>query len=853
MSDTNWQKGNPPGSVEIPLAGFSVNAFEYKVNCGNSIIVDSASGTATITGQGLNRFTHRARDGATGTWTDWVDEVVRIDSGDPVNATPFISSDWSKGPGFFSVIVSDDISPTHAEWRVNGGSWNASNTAIVDGTGRHTLDTAAIDSAGNETRIAFSVKIDNDAPVDTTETAPAGWQPRAVDLKVDGTDADSGVDHVEWQIDALAPGSGPDGTIVSIGTQGKHQFRTRVVDEVGNVSEWRTQDVWINIYGPIDTTNVATTWYTDATVDVDITGIDNVGRNLARIEWLLDGHPGGDVSYPADSGVPVRIEGDGVHELKVRMTDVDNRVLDWHTHLVKIDTVNPIDLTTTASGWLPYSLNVNVHGADAHSAIQRVEWRLDGGNVESATSAHHDVTVAGEGTRNLETRVIDNAGKASAWVSRTIKLDASPPTNLTPVAPTGWLNTKYLVTLDGADALSGVATVSRKLRLEGGPETEDSGAAGGVRVEIDQDGTHTLSTRVGDLAENTSAWRTEVIRIDRVDPRDATVYPSSAVNNRHVITFDPQDDRSGVATVEWKLDGEAVTHTTSSATITGAGNHTLSVRVKDNARNWSACGRPHHHGRPPPDKTAPADNTEIPTDWLTGDYTVTLAAQDDIDGVGVDFVEWRLDGGLIKKNQPGYKFTVEGDGTHRVDTRVSDKKGNRTGWKTQWVKIDNTQPTDASAIAGNWANSRTITFAADDTGSGVSYITYDISGPSPASGRIDASSGTVTLATDGVYTITYDIYDVVGQLTTRSLTFKVDTVNPKNTSAHAPEQWHRSTLALPLSGTDTLSGVDRAEWRWTAARPRPAPRRRSIARARIFSRRGSSTRRVTPERGIRKP
>ena len=67
------------------------------------------------------------------------------------------------------------------------------------------------------------------------------------------------------------------------------------------------------------------------------------------------------------------------------------------------------------------------------------------------------MTVAGDGIHKLETRVIDNAGKASAWVLRTIKLDASAPTNRTPIAPTGWRNADYLVTLDGADALSGVA------------------------------------------------------------------------------------------------------------------------------------------------------------------------------------------------------------------------------------------------------------------------------------------------------------------------------------------------------------------------------------------------------------
>ena len=34
MSDSAWQVGTPAGTVDIPLAGSNVDAFEYKVNCG---------------------------------------------------------------------------------------------------------------------------------------------------------------------------------------------------------------------------------------------------------------------------------------------------------------------------------------------------------------------------------------------------------------------------------------------------------------------------------------------------------------------------------------------------------------------------------------------------------------------------------------------------------------------------------------------------------------------------------------------------------------------------------------------------------------------------------------------------
>ena len=746
VSNTDWQKGNPLGSIKVPLVGTDVDAFEYSVDCGAPVVVNAASSSATITGEGELRFRHRARvkadavsDG--GLWTDWVEETVRIDSGRPANETPIITSEWRPGPAQFPVRATDTTSPAHVKWRVDEGSWNTTSTAIVDGTGVHTLDTAAVDSAGNESQMPFTVSIDNEAPVDRTQQAPVDFQSQAVDLTVDGADAHSGVKYVEWQIDAQTPHSGPDGTIVRIDAHGKHTFQTRAVDKVGNKSAWRSQNVWIQ--SPTDLTKVSTGWYTTPTVKVDIVGTDSTNRQLKRIQWRLDDQPEQDVSNPVNNTVPVTVSGDRDHELAVRMTDADDNVLEWHSHRVKIDTVHPTDLTKVADGWLPQdSLTVDVHGSDATSKIGSVEWRIDDGNDNSAPGDHHDVTVAGEGIHTLETRVIDNAGKESAWVPRTIKLDPSAPTNLTPIAPTGWRNTPYSVTLDGSDALSDVASVSWKVKLEGLTESaERSGAAGAVTAAINQDGTHTLSTRVRDLAGIASAWRTEVIQIDRVLPTDATVYPSTPVNPRHVITFNPQDDRSGVAKVEWSLDG-ATASTDPSVTIKGTGAHTLSVSVTDNANNKTGWVDHTITVVLPPDKTAPTDKTSIPTNWLTDDYTVTLAAEDDIDGVGVDYVEWRLDGSAIKLGKAGDTFPVKGDGAHRVDTRVRDKNGNRTGWNTQTVRIDKTPPTDSSGIAGGWAKTRTISFKADDASSGVEYITYDITGPSPKSGTINASSGT---------------------------------------------------------------------------------------------------------------
>ena len=158
----------------------------------------------------------------------------------------------------------------------------------------HQLETAAVDAAGNRTERNDTVRVDNTLPVDTTIT-PVGWQNGPVNVTVTGTDADAGVDHVEWQLNAQPPGSGPEGTVVNIGIHGTHNFRTRIVDEVGNTTPWADHVVQVDIQGPADTTVIPSGWITDPSIDLDITADDNGASGIQRIQWRLDGQTTGDV------------------------------------------------------------------------------------------------------------------------------------------------------------------------------------------------------------------------------------------------------------------------------------------------------------------------------------------------------------------------------------------------------------------------------------------------------------------------------------------------------------------------------------------------------------------------------
>jgi hypothetical protein len=809
-----WQQGTPAGVVDVALTGTGVQGFEWKLNCGSATAVAGSSGTVPIVGDGSYRFTHRAQEVGTGIWTDWVDNWVLIDSTAPTNTTVAPSSAWRQGPVSVPVTFAADAgSPKHAEWRDgNSGPWTLSNSATIDGTGTHQLQTAAVDDAGNRTERTDVIKIDNTLPVDTTVSPAPGWHDAAVDVTVDGTDADSDVASVQWQLnsDPIVTGVTP-GDSVRISQEGKNDFKTRVLDKAGNLSVWKHHAVWVDIAGPSDTTVVPSGWLTAASTVVNVTA-EATGASITRLQWRLDGTTTGEV-LNADT-VPVTVSGDGDHKLEVRVTDSLGRILDWQTHRVKLDTLNPTDTTNVAAGWLPYdTLNVTVRGTDATSAIEHVEWQIDGGNVNTALGSSYDIVVSGQGPHTLATRVVDNAGLASGWKAQIIKLDSTVPTNTSPSAPVGWRNTPYSVVLNGTDSDSGVASVGWTLQLEGNLESaEHVGAPGAETVTISADGTHTLKTRVHDVAGNVSGYRTETIKIDKVAPTDSTVYPSAPVGNRHLITFAPSDDRSGAAGVEWRLDSPTVVQTAASVNIVGEGAHTLSVRVKDNAGNWSGWVDHSITVNLALDTTAPTDTTVVPSLWQTQAYTVSVTATDDVDGKGVDYVQWRYGSNPTGRGASGSTVQVTADGIHRFETRAVDKAGNISPWRSQNLKIDTVKPVDTTPIPAGWTNSRTLTLSATDATSGVTNLEYEIN----YSGSVlsVANGATVTLPADGEYTISHRALDAAGQSSGWvDDTYKVETVVPVNTSAAAPTGWV-STVSLPLTGTDAGgSTYDHGEWR----------------------------------------
>jgi Bacterial Ig-like domain len=641
-------------------------------------------------------------------------------------------------------------------------------------------------------------------PSNDTVATPGGWRTTPYVVTLAGSDAETAV-TMEYE-HGLNTGIVPSGTQVTISSQGQLDFRTRAVDGDAppNASTWRTEPLWIDMVDPTDASTATTTaaasgWHL-APTSFEVRAVD-ITSGVDHVEWSLDGG----ATQNGPNGTHVPLSANGPHLIRTRAVDVAGNVSDWTDHVIRVDAVAPADTTALPTGWRTASVDVTVKGTDAHSGVDEVAWVVDGGAPTTA-SPQGQFTISADGSHTVQTLVRDTAGNESGWAQHTVNIDTTAPTDLTD-APDDWVQAAH-VEVEATDAVSGVDRV--EWQIDGGPWLH--GPSGTV-VHFTTTGEFQLRTRARDVAGNVSAPQLESVQVDAAAPVNTTTQPAGQVSNPYQVAVTGTDDDAGVASVEWQIDNGSIVSGAPGdpATITGGGQHTLKTRVVDAAGNASAwrtdtitvnalLG----------DNVMPVDTTTGGSSlWRKTAVTVTVQATDA--GSGVDLIEYRIPGFISGETATTATFQVTQEGNNLLETRVTDKAGNRTTWRQQRVKLDLTDPADTIDIPEGWQGSNNFELAATDAqpGSGVDEILYTVNGGPELSGD---PGDPVTVGADGTYVIESRVIDNAGRssaFTTRTL--KVDTLDPVNTSAVPGAGWLDAPFEHPLSGTDLH--LDELQWR----------------------------------------
>jgi hypothetical protein len=198
---------------------------------------------------------------------------------------------------------------------------------------------------------------------------------------------------------------------------------------------------------------------------------------------------------------------------------------------------------------------------------------------------------------------------------------------------------------------------------------------------------HMFHYRASDKAGNQSTEGMEHFTVVSSDTTAPTVTASVAGTKdsdgnyvgKATVTVAAADDGSGVGKVEYKVDGGSWLVYTEPVALTAAGAHTVTYRATDKAGNVSTEGKSDFTIVAGGDTVSPAVSLvvsgNLDADWrYIENATVTLTAEDNAGGSGVDKVEYKLDGGAWTTYTDPVKVT--GLGAHSVWYRASDKAGN---------------------------------------------------------------------------------------------------------------------------------------------------------------------------------
>jgi len=450
-----------------------------------------------------------------------------------------------------------------------------------------------------------------------------------------------------------------------------------------------------------------------------------------------------------------------------------------------------------------------------------------------------------------------NGNTVSKYVGPFYLDNTAPGITLSPSTIDAWTNNNVNISVTGSDSQSGVSSITSSSSLTSSGTNPKS-------FTVTQNGTYTFS-----VTDNVGLVSEQSITIDKIEKELPVISASQTssndswvTNGSSIITIEDMPAnltlQSGIASSQYcwtssssspssgwqdlpELTGGAIKD---EAGITG--NRYFHIKCTDNAGNvvYLNSGIFKTVNNTPP--TLDITTNISPSVWTKDPIVATVTGAAQVAGlnlVRVSLPTYTNGEGIIISeqtnidlNQNSVSKTFDIDKSGYYEVTLYDEAGNSTQEILIIDKIDTDAPSIniSSSSNGEWTNepvtinatvtdNTTAIFDASgkftgNSGSGIKTATLTSNG-----NTVDISGGFTTSVTTSPTTFTFYAEDYVGNSTTYEFTVNnIDTNDPMVTTTNNNFNWQTSNFEVPLTFTDSESGIEQKQFAVTTSETTPS-------------------------------
>ncbi|MGD0997944.1 MAG: chitobiase/beta-hexosaminidase C-terminal domain-containing protein, partial [Thermoleophilia bacterium] len=390
--------------------------IHYKVDAGSWQSVPSAA-SVVVSGQGSHTVAFYAVNSVSASSVHQTG-YVNIDLTRPTTTATGLQannhSGWRTTSRTVTFAATDALSGVaHTYYKLGSGSQKTyTGTPVqISGQGSHAVTYWSVDAAGNiETSHTGYVNIDTTPPT-VTSSADGAWHNSPVTVKLNATDALSGVASTQYRAQGSSTWTVAAGNAFVVpapangSNDGAHVYQYRALDQAGNASATGTCTVRVDTQGPTVTNDADPYWHNSA-VTVHLAAAD-ANAGVASVSYRLTGTTSWTTTSGATAQITVPVPADGQphrYSYDYQATDKAGNLSAVKTLVVLIDPSMP---NTTVAGlpakpWtnMPVSLTFTATSG-AGAPIVRTEYSMNGGTSWTTFTAGTPLVISQPGVTTV--------------------------------------------------------------------------------------------------------------------------------------------------------------------------------------------------------------------------------------------------------------------------------------------------------------------------------------------------------------------------------------------------------------------------------------------------------------------